>query len=72
VSTASAGKSPDDDAHRGRELLTPRNLLILGIAGFSTQSAVPAVVPAIPAGSISSLLAFLAAIALLDRIVTRT
>lgn len=49
--------------------LNVRNLAILTIAIYSTQTAVPAVAPMIPAGSMPSLLAFILAVAVLDRII---
>lgn len=64
------GGAGSDDSSAKPQLLNVRNLMILAIAVYSTQSAVPAVVPEIPAGSVSSLLAFLMAVALLDRIIS--
>lgn len=63
------GSASSDGPNGKPPFLNVRNLAILTIAIYSTQTAVPAAVPTIAAGSVSSLLAFLIAVALLDRII---
>jgi len=51
-------------------LLTPRNLLILAIAGLGAHECVPALLPAVQAGSPPSFVAYIAMVAALDRVIT--
>jgi hypothetical protein len=51
-------------------MLTPRNLLILTIAGLGAQEGVPALLPAVEVGSPSSFVAFVVLVAALDSMIS--